>query len=59
MALLRRWPIVYGFLLFLSRRGPSLTQLFFIDDLIQFAGATNSQCEVLNKVLEAFYKISR
>lgn len=40
--------------LFLSRRYPPLSYLFFLDDLMLFCEASNGQAEVVNNILDTF-----
>lgn len=42
----------------MTRYGPSISHLFFADDLILFARANRDQMEVLNRVLTAFCQSS-
>ena len=41
-----------------SRNDPSFTHLFFADDLVLFAKATNKNCTTINKILRTFCDIS-
>ncbi|KAL4369616.1 hypothetical protein GQ457_05G027480 [Hibiscus cannabinus] len=50
---LHRWNEIW-----LSRRGPDLSHLFFADDLVIFAEATFNQMEVIRDVLQWFFEAS-
>lgn len=43
----------------ISRKGPKLSQLFFVDDLTLFASADQDNCETINSTLQSFHKASR
>lgn len=42
----------------LSRRGPFLSHLFFADDLVLFARATEANCDCITSILDEFCSIS-
>lgn len=44
--------------LFFSRRGPVLSHLFFVDDLMLFFKDSRDQVVVVNNILETFYNFS-
>lgn len=42
----------------ISRNGPSISHLFFADDVLLFAKAKVSQAKVINQILQKFCSIS-